>query len=62
MGSLGQDSVWAGKLRGFLNVSLCASRAHLGLDIVDFFVTNTFSFSHRPVKEVMIFVTDSQPC
>ena len=33
MGSSGQDSVWAGTFCGFLNVSLRASGAQLGLDI-----------------------------
>ena len=36
MGSSGQDSVWAGTFRGFLNnISLRASSAQLGYDIVD---------------------------
>ena len=35
MGSFGQDSVWAGTFWGFLNVSLCAPGAQLGLDNVD---------------------------
>ena len=35
MGSLGQDSVGAGTFWGFLNVSLHASGAQRGLDIVD---------------------------
>ena len=35
MESLGKDSVWAGNFRGFLNLSLRASGAQLGLDMVD---------------------------
>ena len=35
IGSSGQDSVWAGTFRGFLNVLLRASSAQFGFDIVD---------------------------
>ena len=35
IGLSGQDSAWLGTFWGFLNVSLCASAAQLGLHIVD---------------------------
>ena len=35
MGSLGQDSLWAGKYGSFLNLSPRASGAQIGLDIVE---------------------------
>ena len=68
MGSSGQDSVWAGKFRGFLNLSLRASGAQLELYIVDFLLQTHFRFLtnllrkwwfllqiHSPVKELIIF-------
>ena len=35
LGHMGQYSVWPGTFWGFLNISLHASSAQLGLDIVD---------------------------
>ena len=56
----GQDSVWAGKIQGFLNLSLRASVAQQELDIVDqMWVRQGPRFSIRMVIGIFCFDTET---